>query len=58
MNLWQIDIDFRYIYIQVLLLIQKVCSYRDSNPGTLDYDLDAKPTELLRLLISVGKSVL
>ena len=49
MNLQQIDIDFIYTY-KSSYLIKKVCPDRESNPGQLDLDLDALPTELLKLV--------
>ena len=50
MNLWQIDIDFRYTCIQVFLLIQKKILLPRIEPGPLDQELDALPTELLWLI--------
>ena len=50
MNLWQVDIDFRYI--QVLLL--KKLPPPGFEPGSLDQELDALPTELTWLVGSVA----
>ena len=50
MNLWQIDIDFRYIYTSPLTYYQKSQPPPRFEPGPLDQDLDALPTELTCLV--------